>query len=154
MAFNIPFKSGGALSPTSLDFVVTTGSTDSIAAFDEFFGAKKTADITSSTLTEVLNISGSGVLSFAALIPAGPFTYSSGTCKLRIVIDDLTVLDMNGLPITMVRTAMLSVIGVYCNKSNVGQGTSTELPIPFKSLVVSIAGNGDPVSFAYKRYLT
>jgi len=142
---------GGSKPPTSLDFVVVSASAGAqVANVTDKFGAKVTATVTSSSLTEVLNITGSGAISFASLLNITTIGNTVTNPKIRIAIDGVTALDASsGTTLTSVQA--ISIIGRYDVTSGM-----TEVNQPFnKSLVVSIAGDGtDGVAFAYKRTLT
>ena len=113
-------------------------------------GCTQTAAVTLATLTEVLNITGSGVFTFAALhTESGNVT----DYKLRIVIDGVEVtseaaggsLDQDGAVCTVGSAA-----------SPTGAATFSESTVIFNtSFAVEIAGDGtNEVVFSYKRYLT
>lgn len=151
---------GGASSPIMLPPVSLTvrsmlGEGSATLANLAFHGLQKTAATTSNTLTEVLNISGQGVLQFLAL------TASTGTTanpiKWRIVIDGVTVLDLT--------SGSLSDARAFCAVGAIRAGGSTSLDeqllvfeaIPFlTSLVVSQAGGGgsEGVRTMYATYPT
>lgn len=142
---------GGATKPpTSLNFAITSASVatqKTTVVID--YGAQVTATITSATLTEVLNIPGSGYFTFAAVLNDSPNTVTDP--KFRIVIDGTTTLDESS-GTTIADQNQIGIIGRFASLSS----GATESRIEFNSsFIVSIAGDGtDGVAFAYKRVLT
>ncbi len=104
--------------------------------------------MTSATLTEVLNVSGSGVLTFAGI------TTSTGTtvnpAKFRVVIDGVTALDES--TIVLPETSFGAIAGTFQNT----QYTFSQEALAFNSsIVVSIAGDStNGVHFYHRKYLT
>ena len=119
-----------------------------------FHGLLKTGQTSSTTLTEVLNISGRGIIQFLAITSSS--TAVVGSMKWRIVIDGVTVLDKVSGAVRDDR-AICAVGGILAGGSS---GTDDQIltfeAIPFlTSLVVSQAGDGsDGVVTLYSRYLT
>lgn len=141
--------------PTSLSYVRGSGvSAVYYSNIDDYIGVSLSTAVTSATITEVLNISGSGVITFAGLIASTATAVTAP--KLKIVIDGVTVLeDLAATDLTS-DSQILQIIGsLYVDKSG-NEMAATEVPVTFNSsLVVSIAGDGtNGVQFAYKRYLT
>ena len=152
MTIKLSDKGGGAKAPTSLDAVpqfFIGGDTGRSAAV-ELGGCKQSASVTSASLTEVLNISGAGVLTFAGVHTAGANPVSNSL--FRIVIDGNTVLDDSAN--LSDQDAIFTAVGALGSPTN--KGSFNENPVPFKkSLVISISGDGtDGAQLSYKRYLT
>ena len=140
---------GGASPPTALSIVKVTGTTNIRDSIELDIGAVISSNVTSTTLTEVLNVSGSGVLTFAAIVTDFAAGADKAT-KTRIVIDGVEVL--NDTSITLDHDKIGAIIGLYNNSP----ALFTEVPVPFAtSLVIEIAGDGtNPMKFAHKKYLT
>lgn len=117
-------------------------------------GLSVTAETASATLTEVLNITGAGVIQFLA-IGAGTSDTAS-PIKWRIVIDGVTVLDRTTGSVA--DTDIFAAVGGLRSEGSSGTGGVLIFfeAIPFyESLVVSQAGDGvDQVQTIYSRYLT
>ena len=142
---------GGNKAPTSLDFVVTTASSNTqISEVTNEFGAKVSSSITSSTLTQVLNKSGSGFFTFLSIINIANVTVSNP--KILIIIDGVTVLNVSS-GTTITGTQNISILGRHFRSTN---SVSTESRIDYKkSLVVDIAGDGtNGVALAFKQVET
>lgn len=151
MTIEIGGSSGGLSPVTSMETVRVVNNTLSTAIFPGAFGVTLTADVSSSTLTEVLNISGSGYFTFSALIRGTGGTVSNS--KIRILIDGVEAL--NETSAGSFNNAHYSAqIGIYTVYS--GGVSGVEGIVTFNSsFVVQIAGDGtNPVQYAYKRYLT
>lgn len=148
MTIEIGGISGGIKPVTSMNSVLLTGDGPT-ASWPNTFGATLTADITSATLTEVLNISGSGYLTFSAVRRGAGSDATSH--KIRIVIDGVEALnEVSGGILSSLSYA--TQLGTYF----VNNKSGFEGVIIFNtSLVVEIAGDGtNPANYAYKRYLT
>lgn len=155
----IPFTSiaGQTLKPP-ID--ITTRSMQSAGNFrwDQSLshGLIQTASVTSTTLTEVINVTGSGVITFLVLIAA--VDASVNPFKLRVVIDGVTCVDLtsgnvNGERCTCVVGGLLQ--DASSDSSYTGFGHFAEEVAFHKSLVVSIAGDGaDQAKIIWSRYLT
>lgn len=147
----IEVGSGGGLKPpTSLQNNLITAAASMYNNISTIMAASVSAPVTSATLTEVLNISGSGVLTFSALTTAS--TPSLASYKITIVIDGVTVLsELSGTGISQSQARFH--VGAYSNDIKT---SSTEGQIVFNSsLVVEIAGDGtNGAHYVYKRYLT
>jgi len=140
---------GGSIKPpTAISNTMIQG-TASIFSSAAAMGVLTTSQVTSTTLTEVLNISGSGVLTFSGVGRA--VNSDVATSKIRIVIDDVEVLNDSSMA-AQTTSMYYSQVGAFNNNNDV----STEGFVVFKeSLVVEIAGDGSyPVSYKYKRHLT
>ena len=108
----------------------------------------ESASITSATLTEVLNISGSGVIQLGYI---GCSTVTALTAhKCQIIIDGTTVVN---------ETSGGAIANTQCY-ANVGLWNNLDMltfgQVVFdSSLVINIAGDGtDGAAYFYKRYLT
>ena len=143
--------SGGLKPPTSLQNNTVVGVAGMQTDMALSMAAVNSAAITSATITEVLNISGSGVLTFSAISTSGGSTMTS--YKITIVVDGVTVLSQLSGGSTANTTAHYQV-GTYNNDSS--EPASAEGQIVFNSsLVVEIAGDGtNGAQYVYKRYLT
>ena len=109
--------------------------------------------VSSSSLTEALNIAGGGVLTFANVSQSSGATASVSNVKIRIVIDGVTVLDEVGITLPS-RDSAAQIVGAAISTGN-GTTYTEGIVIFNKSLVVSIASDGvTPLSFNHKRYLT
>ena len=142
--------SGGLKPPTSLQNRVVAGQTNQAGDISSSMGAVETAAITSLTITEVLNISGSGVLTLSAISASGA---NLTGYKITIVIDGTTVVsELAGGPLSSTTAAFQ--VGTFSNDT--GASASAEGEIVFNSsLVVEIAGDGtNGAQYVYKRYLT
>lgn len=140
--------------PTSLDIVLqaNSGAASYYSQMSIVNGCLFSSTVTSATITEVLNIPGSGVITFGGLIISAATVTAS---KLSIEIDGVTVAEDLAIA-SMQDSYIAGVIGSFY-ASTISQATvMSEVPITFnKSLKVSIAGDGtNGVKFAYKRYLT
>ena len=82
--------SGGGKPPTSLQNNTVVGVAGIQTDMALSMAAVNSAAITSATLTEVLNITGSGVLTFSAISTSSGSTMTS--YKITIVIDGVTAL--------------------------------------------------------------
>lgn len=145
---------GGAGAPPASLTANFGASGGSQSAFTELlkFGCSQSAPIQSATLTEVVNITGSGVFSFAALHSANATTFTNG--KFRIVIDGVTVLNESTINVS-VQTGAACAVGLYASSGTSSSGISQGRIMFNTSIVISIASDG--VGFAllsYKRYLT
>ena len=80
---------GGVSPPTSLQNAKVAGAASFNVDLTNMTGASQSSTITSATLTEVLNISGPGVLEFSALVAAG----SASSHNISMVIDGVTALN-------------------------------------------------------------
>ena len=141
---------GVARVPTELFLTEQIGAPASwFANIQDRVGAKLSSAITSATLTEVLNITTPGVLTFGGLISSTATTSSSS--KIQIEVDGVNVTDESALSVA--QTEFWGVVGsVFVQSSAFG---ATEGAVPFNSLRVLIAGDGtNGVQFAYKNYLT
>ena len=129
-------------------------STDApISTLDWFLGTVQSAEITSASLAEVLNISGSGIIDILAF---GGLASAVNPAKIRIVIDGVTVLDESGLAFAATN-ALRFVLGNYKQEtaSNHKSHMSEQPAVFNSSLVVSIAGDGtDGLIAGYRYYLT
>ncbi len=143
-------SSGGLKPPTSLQNNTITAATAMYSNILTLMGSVNSAAITSATLTEVLNISGSGVLTLSAISTSSTATMTA--YKITIVIDGVTVLSELSGGATTQSTAHFQV-GAY---SNATKTASAEGQVVFNtSLVVEIAGDGtNGAQYVYKRYLT
>lgn len=113
-------------------------------------GLSQTASTTSATLTEVLNISGGGVIEFLAIMSGS----ASVIGKWRIVIDGVTVLDEAS--VSLADTIAFCAVGSVRASSSTGVQWFIDFGVVVfkKSLVVSQAGNGTaPVYTLYSRRL-
>lgn len=141
--------------PTSLNLTrQASGSGVSLyVQVDDFVGAKLSSAITSATITEVLSLSGPGVVSLAGLITSTATTATAA--KLKIVIDGATAFE--DLSIANIEDSHFDgVIGsVYANSATTAV-SATEVATEYNSsFVVSVAGDGtNGVQLAYKDYLT
>lgn len=119
----------------------------------DFAGCKLSSAITSATLTEVVNITGAGVFTFAGLITSTSTT--SSTAKIDIEIDGATVLNDVGIA-SLLDSDFDSVIGaMYANATTGGIGVSEGYVSYSSSIIIKIAGDGtNGVQLAYKDYLT
>ena len=143
--------SGRLKPPTSLQNNHVQGQTNQYIDIATSMGAINSASITSLTITEVLNISGSGVLTLSAISSAGSGGLSD--YKITIVIDGVTVIsELAGG--TLNASAAMFQVGTFCNDT--GASASAEGTITFNSsLVVNIAGDGtNAAKYTHKRYLT
>ena len=106
---------------------------------------------TATTLKELLNISGAGVLQLAALWVEDT---TSRTIQLKIVMDGVTVFDVTTAAIT---TANVGIMGAGFFTSNTA-ATPILQHLPFySSLVISGAtslNETDKLNFSYVYYLT
>jgi len=151
MSLSIPFAGGGATPPTSLNAVRAVGSSSITTDVFNAFGAQVTADVTSATLTEVLNISGKGILQFLMLNGNSSTTIITNP-KIRIVIDGIEVTNATIPNVSSTRAG--SVVGAYNGGASEQHGTHDAIAFN-SSLVVEIASDGtNNVRLAYKRYLT
>ena len=152
MTINLSSKSGNK-PPTSLDAVqqIFIGGDTARSAAIELGGCKQSASITSASLTEVLNISGSGVLTFAGIHTAAAAAVNPAL--FRIVIDGVTALDVTVNNLSD-QDMIMTAVGALGAPS--GKGAFSENPVTFnQSLVISISGDGtDGAQLSYKRYLT
>ena len=132
--------------PTSLQNTFITGNTSYAANMNADTACSVSSAITSATLTEVLNISGSGVLTFSMLSGAATSSH-----KINITIDGIAALnETSGAGISA--TQGFSQVGFYNN----ARAHSSEGVVVFdSSLVVQIAGDGsNGVVYHFRRYLT
>ena len=139
----------GGSPPKTLTGRMMTGDTSIDASI--FPGLSETAATSSATLTEVLNISGSGILQFLGLSAAG-IGGTANPAKFKVVVDGVTVLDEASLSLNVTK-CFCAVGGILI------RGADNFLlffeAVPFNtSLVVSQAGDGsDDVKTFYARYL-
>ena len=159
MAFNstpgnaIPAEVGSR-PPTSLDIIrqANTGGAVYWTQLPIVIGCKITSAVSSTTITEVVDIVGSGVLTFAGLISSNAGVTAA---KLSIEIDGVTVAE--DLSLAALQDSYIDgVVGSVYFSSLTQAACASEGLVPFnKSLKVSIAGDGtNDVYFVYKRYLT
>ena len=148
----ISVSGGGLKPPTTLTATLGTwvGGTAARTVLPQL-GCIQSASITSATLTEVVNESVGGVLTFAAIYAAAAATTDS---KFRIVRDGITVLDDSGTAITDADAA-LQVVGSVAAPSGSNLGFSEGQIIWNSTLVISIAGDGtNGAQLSHKLYLT
>ena len=134
--------------PTALTMVVQAGLAGMRNVPVTHVGAEESSAITSATLTEVLNISGSGVLSYLGMTTTT--ATAANPSLFRVVIDGAQVLDETG--INLLETQFAGVVGSTTNNPAI----STQGLVTFNSsLVISIAGDGvNGVKAFWKKYLT
>ncbi len=142
---------GVPLAPTTLNpglrSIVTS---ESILTMGGKMGMIVSAGIASTTLTEVLGITGSGVIS---LLASGGDTVTNAAPKMRVIIDGVTVLD----DVYADRTALTEidwVLGFYSEHTS--NASASREPVVFHtSLSILIAGSaGKESKAAYSYYLT
>lgn len=143
------------LAPTTLTDRFMQGLSGSYVVADlAAHGFSLTAETTSATLTEVLNITGPGVINFLALGAGTSDTVDP--LKWRIVIDGVTVLDRTSG--TLLDSDLFVAVGGLRSDGSTGTtGIGIFLgSVPFySSLVVSQAGDAtDEVQTIYSVYLT
>lgn len=153
MGFNIPFFAGGAKPATNIEANVGTftGGTPARSTLPQL-GCSQSASVTSGSLTEVLNISGSGVLTFAAMHMAD--NGSINNALFRITVDGVIALDDTNIDL-IDQDAAACAVGLYASPA--GTITVSQEPITFnKSLVIEISGaaSANDTQLSYKRYLT
>lgn len=120
-------------------------------------GLLQTAEVTSASLTEVINITGSGVINVMGLIRSNN---AVSTPKIKVVIDGVTVADETGTTFADDKDAYM-VVGALHAGVDSADTEPDGLNVTFgniifnKSLVVSIAADGgQPVEVIWSRYLT
>ena len=151
---------GGLRAPTSLTNLDTVIDSKDASDWetDPDYNLLPTAGVGSTTLTDVINITGSGVIQFL-----GVFAFTAANIigtKCKIVIDGVTVFDnVLGVQINSTGDEMWQILGYAYF-----QGTTTHTvatmayeAVPFyQSLQVQVArssGSGTP-AVVWKRYLT
>ncbi len=144
---------GGHIIPASFVLRKMVGSSSENIQAATWHGLSKTAATTGTTLVEVLNISGSGVIQGLFLLST---VTTSSPSKWKIVIDGVTVVDESALS-TAVASAWCAVGGLFAGSSAEDDAHMVFFEdVTFNSsLVVSQAGDGsDAVVTLYSRYLT
>ena len=139
--------SGGLKPPTALEHILMTATTNFYNAAAEAAGTE-TAPVTSATLTEVLNISGSGVLELGYIACSANANTTAHKCE--ITIDGVIVVNEASGGVIQTSTAFFNV-GIFSNIDKITFGQ-----IVFNSsLVIKVAGDGtNGAAYFYKRYLT
>lgn len=152
MTINVGAGGGGATPPTSINAIRVQANSNVTSDVATFFGAQVTANVTSASLTEVLNITGKGILQFLMLNGNSGST-SISNAKIRVVIDGVEVTNFTSAPFIS-STASVNVVGSY--NGGTAESHAAHDAVAFNSsLVVEIASNGtNNVRLAYKRYLT
>jgi hypothetical protein len=138
---------GGLRPPTSLENIEAQGAASFSNNMGTAMATNVSSTITSATLTEVLNISGSGVLTFSAVSCTSNLT----DYKITIVIDGVTVLsELAGGVLNSSQAAFQ--VGAFVNLNDIA---SLGMIVFNSSLVVEIAGDAtNGAIYHYKRYLT
>ncbi len=142
---------GGTSPPTALlPGVRSNVVSETIASMAGKAGATISAGVASTTLTEVLGITGSGVLMFLC---SGAIGVTQTAPKMRVIIDGTTVLDDVYADRTVTRLLDF-VIGFYTESTGSAAQTSDHV-IFSTSLSILIAGDAvDESKAAYRYYLT
>lgn len=138
---------GGLKPPTSLEHILMSATT---SFYNEATQAAITesAPITSASLTEVLNISGSGVIDIGYIACSANAALTAHKCEITID-GTLVVNETSGGAITVTQGYMN--VGIWSNLNMITFGQ-----VVFdSSIVIRIAGDGtNGAAYFYKRYLT
>lgn len=140
---------GATLLPNfSIQALATVGSTRA-----DFFNLSTSASVSSSTLTEVLNIETGGVLRFLSLNSVNG-AVNADPAKIKVTIDGVEVLDETGLDVSFTNT--MQIVGAADDQAGSAGIYCAFESIPFaRSLLVEIAGDGsDAVEAMYSYYTT
>lgn len=142
---------GGIKPPVQLDAIFGQWLGNPAHTDLPFYGLSQSATVASTTLTEVLNINGSGVVEFLAIHTGAASAVPAA--KFRIIIDGVTALDASAISMTDRDGAACAVGAVLIGTTG---GISFGSAAFNDSFVVSIAGDGAAgiAQISYKRYLT
>jgi len=138
---------GGLRPPTTLFGANVSAASGVNSQVASILGATLSSEVTSATLTEVLSLTGPGVISFLGMVKTSVDTTAS---KIRVIVDGNEALLENTAGV-LDATHYYSVVGSFS-----ANGHASEPLMTFSStLVVEVAGDGTQGSkLAYKRYLT
>ena len=139
---------GSSRPPTQFDTVTQSPKVE--AGEGAAFALQESAEITTSALTNVLNIAGSGVVTY---LSASAVSGALSNAKIRITVDGVIALDFSG---AVGSTESVKILGVADDRAGSSGLSLAEVLAPFNaSFVVEIAGDGvDPLKFFHKKYLT
>ena len=141
---------GGGSAATSVNGIMMSNNVP-YSSIANIGATSVSASVTSTTLADVLNITGSGYITFLALHTANASNLTDA--KLTVVVDGVTA--FSDLAIGAVTNAnLLSLVGSYM--ASTSGNIFSESIMPFnQSLVIQVAGDGtNGAVISYKRTLT
>lgn len=126
---------------------------------DGMHGMTQSSTVTSATLTEVLGVTGSGVVTAMHLIhPATEGIVATPGPKVKIILDGVTITDEEVASMNTDRDSYAyvgSLIGIGAAAIDLGISRDDGRMVFNKSISILIAGDGsDGVALLYDHYLT